>query len=145
MSFNLNHVTLAGHITRDPEVRQMKERTLTTFGLAVNRCYKGKEGAMTEEVCFIDLECWGKTAELVGQYCQKGDPVFIEGYLKLDSWKTKDGTPRQTLKVVADRVQFLRPPREKQEAEQQPVRDAAKVAAPARAAVDPDFPDEVPF
>jgi single-strand DNA-binding protein len=111
MSLNLNTVTLAGHLTRDPELRQVGERSVVNFGLAINRRWKSQEGEAKEETTFVDIEAWGRTAEIVGQYLAKGSPCYIEGRLKFDSWQDKEGQKRSKLKVVADNVQFLGRPR----------------------------------
>ena len=108
MSLNLNHVVLAGNLTRDPELRQVTpERAVANFGIAVNRRWRNPAGEPTEEVTFLDIEAWGRTGELVGQYLRKGSPAYIEGRLKLDTWEDKEGQKRSRLKVVADNVQFL--------------------------------------
>jgi single-strand DNA-binding protein len=107
MSVAINRVLLAGNLTRDPQLRQVGQSAVANFGLAVNRRFKGADGEPREEVTFIDIEAWGRTAELVGQYLTKGRAAFIEGRLKLDAWDDKDGQKRQKLKVVADGVQFL--------------------------------------
>jgi single-strand DNA-binding protein len=105
---NLNSVSLAGHLTRDPEVRIIaSDRTVASFSLAINRRYKGQDGEFKEEATFVDCEAWGRTAEIVGQYLAKGSPIYLEGRLRLDSWQDKDGQKRQRLKVVADNIQFL--------------------------------------
>lgn len=109
MSLNLNRVTLAGNLTRDPEVRQVgADRAVANFGLAVNRRWRNQQsGEMTEEVTFIDIEAWGRTAELAGQYLRKGSPAYLEGRLKFDTWEDKEGQKRSKLRVVADTIQFL--------------------------------------
>lgn len=108
MAIAVNKVMIAGNLTRDPQVRFLaNEQAVANFGLAVNRRFKGSDGQMKDEVTFVDVEAWGRTAELVGQYLVKGRSCFIEGRLKLDSWDDKDGQKRQKLKVVADNVQFL--------------------------------------
>lgn len=108
MAVAINRVLLAGNLTRDPQVRFLaNEQAVANFGLAVNRRFKGSDGQMKEEVTFIDVEAWGRTGELVGQYLTKGRACFVEGRLKLDSWDDKDGQKRSKLKVVADNVQFL--------------------------------------
>lgn len=119
MAFNYNRVFLAGNLTRDPQVRFFaNERAVANFGLAVNRRWRTPEGEQKEETTFVDIEAWGRTAELVGQYLTKGRPCFVEGRLKLDTWEDKDGNRRQTLRVVAETVQFLDPPRTNQPGEQ---------------------------
>lgn len=109
MSFNYNKVFLAGNLTRDPQVRFFaNERAVADFGLAVNRRYKTADGQNKEETTFVDIEAWGRTAELVGQYLTKGRGCFVEGRLKLDSWDDKEsGQKRSKLKIVADSVQFI--------------------------------------
>ncbi len=108
MAFALNRVTLAGNLTRDPQVRFLaNEQAVANFGLAINRRFKGSDGQLKEEVTFVDVEAWGRTAELVGQYLTKGRAAYVEGRLKLDNWEDKDGQKRSKLKVVADSVQFL--------------------------------------
>lgn len=108
MAVAINRVLLGGNLTRDPQVRFLaNEQAVANFGLAINRRFKGSDGQMKDEVTFVDVEAWGRTAELVGQYLTKGRACFVEGRLKLDSWDDKDGQKRQKLKVVADSVQFL--------------------------------------
>jgi single-strand DNA-binding protein len=109
MSLNYNKVTLAGNLTRDPEVKFLAgDRAVASFGLAINRKFKGNDGELKEEVTFVDCEAWGRTAELVGQYLNKGSPCFIEGRLKLDTWDDKKtGEKRSKLMIVAESVQFL--------------------------------------
>jgi len=108
MAANINRVLLAGNLTRDPQVRFFaNERAVANFGLAINNRYKTADGQQKEETTFVDVEAWGRTAELVGQYLTKGRACFVEGRLKLDNWEDKDGQKRSKLKVVADNVQFL--------------------------------------
>jgi len=105
---NLNRVFLIGNLTRDPELRYIPSGTaVASFGLATNRIYTTQDGERKEEVCFVDIVTWSKTAENCANYLSKGRPVFIEGRLQLDTWETEDGQKRNKLKVVADRVQFL--------------------------------------
>ncbi len=114
MSLNLNTVVLAGHLTRDPEVRSLSgEKVVTNFSLAINRRYKGADGEIKEESTFVECEAWGRTAELIGQYLNKGSAAYCEGRLRLDSWQDKEGQKRNRLKVVVENVQFLGAPRGK--------------------------------
>lgn len=105
---NLNKVLLIGNLTRDPELRYIPSGTaVANFGLATNRVYTTQDGERKEEVCFVDIVTWAKTAENCANYLSKGSPIFIEGRLQYDSWETEDGQKRSRLRVVADRVQFL--------------------------------------
>ena len=106
---NINRVFLAGNLTRDPQVRFLaNEKAVAEFGLAINRRFKAADGSLKEEVTFVDIEVWGRTAELCSQYLTKGRGCFVEGRLKLDTWEDKkDGSKRSKMRVVAENVQFL--------------------------------------
>lgn len=107
---NLNKVLLMGNLTRDPEIKYTPKGTaIANFGIAVNRVFSsGEGGEKKEEVTFIDIEAWGRTAEVIGEYFKKGKPIFIEGRLKLDQWDDKQtGKKMSKLRVVADSFEFL--------------------------------------
>jgi len=105
---NLNKVMLMGNITRDPELKFLPSNTaICDFGLAINRTWTGQDGVKKEEVTFVDCSCFGKTAEILSKYKKKGDPLFIEGRLKLDQWEAQDGTKRSKIKVIVENFQFL--------------------------------------
>jgi single-strand DNA-binding protein len=141
MAANYNHVTLAGNLTRDPQVRFFdNERCVSDFGLAINRRWKDRNGEQQEETTFVDVEAWGRTAELVGQYLSKGRACLLSGRLKLDQWEDKDGNRRSKLKVVADNVQFLDSAREGGQREPAPAPAPSQPTAPS-GGVD----DEPPF
>lgn len=108
MPLMLNSVHLAGNLTRDPQVRFFaNERAVADFGLAINRRYRTSDGEMKEETTFVDVEAWGRQAELVGQYLTKGRNCLVEGSLKLDQWEDKSGNKRSKIKVSAQRVHFI--------------------------------------
>jgi len=138
MSLNLNHVVLAGHLTRDPELKQIgADKVVASTGLAINRRWKDAGGEQHEEATFVEIEAWGRTAELVGQYLRKGSPAYVEGRLKLDSWDDKEsGQKRTRMKVVAENVQFLgtRPAAEGGDGGErsQPAPSASRASAPAQ-------------
>ena len=107
MAVSINRVMLAGNLTRDPQVKFLSnEKCVASFGLAINNRFKGADGLVKEDTVFVDVEAWGRTGELVGQYLTKGRQCLIEGRLKLDAWD-KDGVKHTKLKVVADAVHFL--------------------------------------
>lgn len=108
-----NKVILLGNLTRDPELRYTPKGTVTArLGLAVNRSYKTDTGETREETTFIDIDAWGKQAELIGQYLRKGNPLFVEGRLKLDQWDDKNtGQKVSKLRVVMENFQFVGGPR----------------------------------
>jgi len=106
---SLNKVIILGNLTRDVEMRYLPSGSpVANFGIAMNRKWTGQDGAKKEEVTFVDISCFGKTAELCSQYLSKGRQVLIEGRLKFEQWDAKDGSgKRSKLKVVAERVTFL--------------------------------------
>jgi single-strand DNA-binding protein len=106
---NYNKVIIAGNLTRDPELKYLPSgAAVAQFGLAINRKWKDPQGEDHEEVCFVDISCFGKTAENTSQYMKKGSQMLVEGRLQLDQWEDKQsGQRRSKLKVVAERVQFV--------------------------------------
>lgn len=106
---SFNKVMLMGNLTRDIEIRHTPSNTAVgNFGLAVNRKYKTQSGEQREEVAFIDCEAWGRTAEVMAQYLTRGNPVFVEGRLKFDTWEDKNGGgKRSKLSVVVENFQFI--------------------------------------
>ncbi len=106
---SFNKVMLIGNLTRDPEIKYTPKGTaIADIGLAVNRTYTTEGGEKREEVTFIDVTLWGRVAEIVGEYCKKGRPLFVEGRLQLDTWDDKaTGQKRSKLKVVGENIQLL--------------------------------------
>jgi single-strand DNA-binding protein len=152
---SFNKVILLGNVTRDPEIRYTPKGTaVTELGMAVNRVYSTDSGEKREEVTFVDVTLWGRTAEIAGEYLKKGRPVLIEGRLQLDTWDDKQsGQKRSKLKVVADGLQLIgsRPgggggaPAEAGD-EDRPAR-AGKTTPPPKGAAATSAPDddEIPF
>lgn len=109
---NYNRVILMGNLTRDPEIRYTPSGTaVVTLGVAVNRRYKDpKTNEIREETTFVDVDVFGRQAEVASEYLAKGRPIFIEGRLRLDQWDDKQtGQKKSKLKVICERYQFLGP------------------------------------
>src|SRR3989442_5501859 len=106
---SFNKVLLLGNLTRDPEVRYTRKGSaVTDLGIAVNRQYTLDTGEKREEVTYVDVTLWGRTAEVAGEYLKKGRPVFIEGRLQLDTWDDKQsGQKRSKLRVICENMQML--------------------------------------
>jgi single-strand DNA-binding protein len=99
-----------GNLTRDPEVRYTSNGKLqVTCAIATNRRYRNSKDELIERTDFVDLEAYGKTAEIMKEYAEKGKQVFIEGTLRHDRWE-KDGARRQKHKVVLNRIYLLASP-----------------------------------
>ena len=153
-----NRVILLGNLTRDPEMRYIPSGTaVTNFGLAMSERYTDRQtGEQKENVCFVDVEAWGRQAEIANEYLSKGRPVFIEGALKFDSWETEDGSRRNKLSVRAFRLQLIGGRRDDDEmsggyADAQPAAPSEQAAsyqdAPASPASDAPSAteDDIPF
>lgn len=102
---SFNKVILMGNLTRDPEVKYLQSGSaVCQIGLAVNRTWFDKaSNSKKEEVTFIEVTLWGRTAEVCGEYSHKGSNVLIEGRLKLDQWDDREsGQKRSKLHVVCE-------------------------------------------
>jgi len=102
----LNHITIMGRLTRDPELRRTGSGiAVTSFTLAVDRDF-GKNDQGERETDFIDCVAWRQTGEFVSKYFTKGRMAVVSGRLQIRSWNDKDGNKRRTAEVVADNVYF---------------------------------------
>ncbi len=150
---SLNKVMLIGNLTRDPEVRTTPTGlTICKLGLAVNRNYTTKDGEKREETTFVDIDAFGRQAEVLGQYLRKGRPLFVEGRLKFDQWETPEGDKRSKLGVVLDNFQFLGDNRDSDSQgapagyeQNSPAPRKAPTQKPAADDTDSGFDDDVPF
>lgn len=102
----LNHITIMGRLTRDPELRRTGSGVaVASFTLAVDRDF-GKNENGEKETDFIDCVAWRNTGEFVSNYFAKGRMAVVSGRLQIRSWTDKDGNKRRTAEVVADNVYF---------------------------------------
>jgi single-strand DNA-binding protein len=105
---SFNKVILLGNLTRDPETRVTANgNTICKLGLAVSRAYSTRDGERREETTFVDIDAFGKQAEVITKYMRKGRPLMVEGRLKLDQWETNEGQKRSKLGVVLENFQFI--------------------------------------
>lgn len=105
----LNKVMLIGNLGRDPEVRTTPSgQPVANFTLATNRRWTDREGNRQEQTEWHRIVCWGKQAEIAGQYLRKGKQIFVEGRLQTRSWEDRNsGEKRHTTEVVCDNFQML--------------------------------------
>jgi len=149
---NVNTVILIGTLTRDPEVKYLPKGTaVAQVSLAINRTWTDDSGTRKEEVTFVEVEFWGRVAEIVGEYCKKGKPIYVDGRLRLETWDDKTtGQKRSKLKVVANSIQLLGSKSDGEtKPEQRPPAARKPAAPPPRPPADPDLDgddgDGVPF
>lgn len=147
---NFNKVIIAGNLTRDPELRYTPKGTaVARITLAVNRTWKGEGGESKEEVSFVDVDVWGRQAEVISQYMKKGRPLLVEGRLKQDTWEDKNTKQKQSkLKVVLESFSFLDSGGNRGDSGGEAPR--SRPAAPSGPAADsgetePPHDDDVPF
>jgi single-strand DNA-binding protein len=101
----INHIIIAGNLTKDPELRETPNGvSVSNLRIAANR--GGKDNS---EVLFMDVTAWKKTAEVVCEYCRKGDELVVEGRISQDEWVDKDGNKRVKHEIIAHNIQFKLP------------------------------------
>lgn len=104
---NLNRVLILGRVTADPQLRATPSgQSVTTFGVATNRVWTGKDGKRQEETEFHNVVVWGRQAEIAAQFLRKGALVFVEGHLRTRSWQDKQGQSHKTTEVICERMQL---------------------------------------
>jgi single-strand DNA-binding protein len=132
---SFNKVIIAGNLTRDPELRYLPKGTaVAQFALAVSRKWKTESGENKEEVSFIDVDAFGRQAEVIAQYMRKGRPLLLEGRLKQDTWEDKTTHQKKSkLRVVLERFSFIdsKAPEGGAPASEAPRRPAAMPSAPS--------------
>ena len=102
----LNHITIMGRLTRDPELRRTGSGiAVASFCVAVDRDFADKQSG-EKETDFIDCTAWRQTGEFVSKYFKKGKMIVVSGRLQIRSWTDKDGNKRRSAEVVADNCYF---------------------------------------
>lgn len=154
MAASYNKVILIGNLTRDPELRTTPGGlNICKFSLACNRSYKSQDGTQKEEVTYVEVDAFGRQAELISRSLSKGSPLFVEGRLKLDQWEdSKTGEKRSKLAVVLENFQFINPKRSQDEGSSPsstyyapPERTRPLPAQKAALAQPDDIDEDVPF
>ena len=102
----LNHITIMGRLTRDPELRYTQSQTpVASFTLAVDRDFGNRDGG-EKQTDFIDCVAWRSTAEFVNKYFQKGSMAVVSGRLQIRDWTDREGGKRRSAEVVVDNIYF---------------------------------------
>ncbi|MDE2745193.1 MAG: single-stranded DNA-binding protein [Chloroflexota bacterium] len=105
---SLNKVMIIGNLGRDPEMRfTANGQAVANFSVACNRRYTTRDGEQRDETEWVRVVCWGRQAEIAGQYLQRGSQVYVEGRLQTRSWEDQQGQTRYMTEVVANNFQFL--------------------------------------
>ncbi len=102
----LNHITIMGRLTRDPELRSTQSGvSVASFTTAVDRDFGGRDGG-ERQTDFIDCVAWRQTGEFVSKYFHKGSMIVVSGRLQSRKWQDRDGNNRTSWEIVADNVYF---------------------------------------
>lgn len=149
---SVNKVIVLGNLARDPEIRYTTSGTaVVSVSVATNRSWKDKQsGEKQEEVEFHRIVAYDRLAEIIGEYCAKGKPVYIEGRLKTRKWQDKDGKDVYTTEIVAESLQLLggrdSHGEGRQERSQAPAPRQQPARQPARSSTGfDDMDDDIPF
>ena len=149
---SFNKVILLGNLTRDPETRVTASGvTICKLGLATSRVYITKDGERREDTTFVDIDAFGKQAEVITKYMRKGRPLMVEGRLKLDQWESPEGQKRSKLGVVLENFQFVGGRDEEDssssnyEQNSPPKRETKSVTEVDDSPNNDNFDDDVPF
>lgn len=103
----LNHIVIMGRLVRDPELRRTGSGiAVTSFRVAVDRDFGGRNENGERETDFIDCVAWRQTGEFVSKYFTKGSMIVVSGRLQIRNWNDKEGNKRTSAEVVADNVYF---------------------------------------
>lgn len=160
-----NKVILVGRLTRDVELKYLPSgSSLANFGMAASRVWKDKNtGEQKEEVMFIDIDSFGRSAEIANQYLKKGSRVLVEGRLVQDRWTDQQGQNRSKHKILAENIKFMETKAEAQSGQsssnsyqqqnnapqqQAPVQTSQQQTAPIKEEKIPEIDindDEIPF
>ena len=105
---SLNKVTLIGNLGADPEVRYLDGGgVVAQFNVATTEKYTNRSGERVEQTEWFRVELWNEQAKVAEQYLRKGNPVYIEGRLRTETWTDKEGKERFSLRVRATTMQLL--------------------------------------
>lgn len=148
---DLNRASILGRLTRDPEVRTTPAgRTVANIGVATGRVWTDQSGAKQERTEFHNCVLWGRLAEIAGQYCVKGQQVYLEGRLETRDWVGNDGVKRYRTEIIVRDLILLAKPRGAAGASVDSFSDGAPIpttddAGPADAAEEEVKVEDIPF
>lgn len=104
----MNKVILMGNLSKAPVLKDLPSgNKVCELGLEMNRSYTTQSGEQREETTIVDLSAFGRSGEVIAQYCDKGSPLFVEGRLRFDSWQNEQGEKRNKLSVIVETFQLL--------------------------------------
>ena len=151
---NMNKVILIGRLGQAPELKTVgkNETSVVNISLATSEKYKNKAGDQVEDTQWHNLTFWGRTAEILDQYCKSGSQIYVEGKLKTESWEDDDENTRYTTKIIVSILQLLDSPKsqdDKPAAKKKPAGKKKASKGKNKPKFDPDtgelIEDDIPF
>lgn len=137
----VNKAILVGNLGKDPEVKYLENNVaVARFPLATTESWKDRSGERKEHTEWHNIVLWRGLAEITEKYLRKGDKVYIEGRIRMESWEDKEGNKRYTTKVIADNMTMLGSRRDEDAVMNKP----EKTEEPDLAPTD-DATDDLPF
>jgi len=105
----VNKVILIGNLGRDPEIRSTTSgMPVANFSLATNRRWKDRDGNRQEQTEWHNIVCFGRQAEVAGQYLRRGKQIYVEGRIQTNSWEDRQsGEKRYRTEIVCENFQML--------------------------------------
>lgn len=147
-SRGVNKVILVGRVGKDPEIRYMQNgNAVANLSIATSETWKDKNtGEQQEKTEWHRCAAFRKTAELIGEYVQKGAQLYVEGKLQTRKWQDQNGNDRYTTEIVIDQMQFLgpRPGNQQQNQQQNRPQDQPQDQHPPQQGGG-SFEDDIPF
>ncbi len=148
-----NKIIIAGHLSKDIELKYTNGgNAIANTAIASSRKFKSATGEQKEEVLFVDVTFFGRSAEVANQYLRKGSKVLLDGRLKLDQWTDQNGNHRSKHSVIVESMKMLDNHHPNQQGQQQPSHYAAPQSRQpaAQPHQTPAFPnmdqsEEIPF
>lgn len=141
---SLNKILLIGNVGQTPQIRTVGDSKVAQFNLATTERFKGKDGQMREETEWHNVSVWGKLAEVIEKYVDKGSQLYVEGRIKTEKFKGNDGTDKYVTRIVASTLQLLGSKKDSQSAPQSPAPQQKPKTTPLPSAGDYDDND-LPF
>jgi len=146
MARDLNQCNFIGRLGRDPEIKYLPSGSaLAQFSIAVGNNYKNKNGEKVDETEWVNLTAFGKTAEIIGQYCTKGMRVMVTGRMKTDKWTDQNGVDRYSTKVLVESLQMLDGGKNQGQQQQTQQRQQAPAQQQQAPQGMDDYDDDIPF
>jgi single-strand DNA-binding protein len=142
----MNKAILIGNLVRDVELRTTQNsKSVASLSLATNETFTNANGEKVKKVEFHNIVAWGKTAELLAQYCSKGKKIMVIGKLQTTDWTGQDGIKRFKTEILANEIEFLSPSNNENRPKEQPMKENESIDIPAEPEEEEIKVENIPF